>query len=109
MVVGAVQIWKKTLLGHSLAGLLLIKAGVLGTAAFIGQLFMPRIGVDVAFWPALLSGLLGIADWFCPRSLSAVCRSTKAPTHRKEKRPFCWIPPVHLWALAVTHFSGAYL
>ena len=60
MLVGVVQIWKKTLLGHSLAGLLLIKAGVLGGAVFIGQLLMPRHGMVLEFWPALLAGLLAV-------------------------------------------------
>ncbi|MCK5146542.1 hypothetical protein KAR48_07290 [bacterium] len=40
MIVGAVQLWKKTLLGHSLTGMLLIKAGVMGLSIFLGQLLM---------------------------------------------------------------------
>lgn len=60
MVVGAVQIWKKTLLGHALTGLLLIKAGVLGTSLFIGQLLMPRFGQPFDLGMTLLYGFLGI-------------------------------------------------
>jgi len=60
MVVGAVQIWKKTLLGHALTGLLLIKAGILGTSVFIGQLMMPHYGVAAEPWLTVLFGFLGI-------------------------------------------------